>query len=339
MQRLSAVLILLGVSFACADRRPQIPSESVDRFKYQNAEILLFQHPTEPSHFFFTPSATIDPNAITCTPDLTLLVSLSTPDLLESLREYLVRQHRHCQTDRCQLFPLSIQSLRLVSTVDRTREFHLDSHSSLAQSVKFILRTSSLSDCHDVKSSIDSHCPSPQLEMQYSSRDLRMIPLAGNTSIYKQLQRQFSTRLPNRVPLTSDDFETLVSQIIDQARRSWKESPVIMRETLGRQQQHEHVMRLLERFSQDVHVIQLNSVTSPTDTHIAPLQCWNEHHALPVPYEGLEQNSNITAPVSPSDIHFKKDNEPAASENSIPIEPTPVRTRRARAGNKNTFIG
>ncbi|CAM2709311.1 unnamed protein product [Rotaria socialis] len=212
---------------------------SIGRFKYQDGEVILLKNKQKASEFFFTPFPYIEPNYTACNyndfsgrTELTLVLSLYTTDLLESIESHIKKHQKICRTEHCSASLLPMHSIRLFEKGNRTKEsqikYTLDnqwySNTPLRQTMEFIIYTLNMSICESFQDSIISRCRLPNFEIQYSldtqqttSRNVEVTTEhITSTSIYTQIKSQFHSNAQNMVALTENAYKNLLSETMDQ---------------------------------------------------------------------------------------------------------------------------
>ncbi|CAF3084991.1 unnamed protein product [Rotaria sp. Silwood2] len=217
----------------------QITTTNVGRFQYQDGEVILFQNQLKPSYFFFTPFPHIEPNLTDCNyndlsgyTELTLMVSLYTTNLLESIKHHVKKQHDICHTKHCEVSLLPIRFIRLTQKGLRTsaskEKYTLDSewHSNiqLRQTIDFIIYTSNRSICESLKNAIISYCRLSNFEIQYSLHGQQTVDRTlevttehvTKTLMYNQIKSRFPSDHQDTIALTRDDYKNLLNETMEQ---------------------------------------------------------------------------------------------------------------------------
>lgn len=141
---------------------------TIDRVYYHGDEVLLWRDPLQPARWYFTPLPIIHLNSTQCvfnpltqSHELFLVVSLSTPDLLDFLRQHL------CRTERCDVSLSPARFIRLMQKQPRN-DYQLDGRwhtlASLDQSIKFVIQIPSIAACDRALAT----CPSSSFAVRYS---------------------------------------------------------------------------------------------------------------------------------------------------------------------------
>ena len=223
----------------------QITATNLGRFPYQDGEVILFQNQLKTAHFFFTPFPQVEPNLTECTvnefsgrTELTLVVSLYTTNLFESVKHHINSQNDTCQTENCEVSLLPIQSIRLIQkglqTPESKTKYTLNSEwqskTSLLQTVQFIIYTSNISMCESLQNAITSRCRLSDFEVQYSAlghqTEVRTVVVTtghvANTSMSKQMKSQLHSKKQETIGLTENDYKTLVTETKDQITMNFR---------------------------------------------------------------------------------------------------------------------
>lgn len=209
---------------------------NVGRFKYQDGEVILSQNQLRPSDFFFSPFPHIEPNLTECYSndlsghiELALSVSLYTTNLLDSVEQYIKQHQNICRNERCEVSLLPMHSVRLfqrgLRTTDAKTRYTLDnewhSNTQLRQTIEFIIYTSNMSVCQNLKESIVLRCRLANFEVHYLlhgqqtiSRKMEITTdYITETSMYNQIRSQISQ---DTIALTGNDYKNLLSETMDQ---------------------------------------------------------------------------------------------------------------------------
>ncbi|CAF3856951.1 unnamed protein product [Rotaria sp. Silwood1] len=164
-----------------------------------------------------------------------------------------------------------MHSIRLfqkgLRTTESRKKYTVDSewHSNtqLRQTIEFIIYTSNMSICENLKDSIISRCHLSNFEVHYllhgqqtAARKLEITTEdVTRTLMYNQIQSQFSSNHQGTVALTSNDYKNLLSETMDQITMNLQveegfggiQDPVTVDRLLDRQLQYKQVK--LERIN------------------------------------------------------------------------------------------
>ncbi|CAF1039538.1 unnamed protein product [Didymodactylos carnosus] len=207
------------------------------RFKYQDGEVYLLQNQRKPIDFFFTPFPHIEPNLTECSlnefsghNELTLSVSLYTPNLINSIGDHLKQHYNICRIQHCDVSPLPMHSIRLfqkgLRTNDTQSKYTLDkewqSNTQLRQTVELIIYTSTMSVCESARTSLTSRCRLPNFDIRYSlhaqqtaTRQLGInTEHITSTTMYNQICSQFPSN-QDLIALTGNDYKNLLMEATD----------------------------------------------------------------------------------------------------------------------------
>ena len=212
---------------------------NLGRLPYQDGEVILFQNQLKLADIFFTPFPEVEPKLTECgdnefsgRTELTLVVSLYTTKLFESIKHHIKRQYNICPTENCGISLLPVQSIRLMQKglqkPEAKKKYTLNSdwqsNTQLRQTVQFIIYTSNMSTCKSLQNSISSSCRLSQFELQYSlsgqQTEVRTIEVitehVANTSMSKQMKSQLHSTKQEIIALTENDYKKLLSETMDQ---------------------------------------------------------------------------------------------------------------------------
>ena len=220
-------------------RTTQLAVMKMGRFPYQDGEVTLYKNQLKLFDFFFTPFPRIDPNLTECSNDgvsgraeLTLVVSLYTTDLVNSIQRHINNQNDTCATEDCVISLLPLPSIRLIDRVLRTSDFTVNSEwqnsTTLQQKVQFAIYTSNMSSCERLKDSIISRCGLSNFEVQYSSQGeqtaAQTIAVGTEhlmkTPMYRQIKSQLPCNDRDIVAVTPDHYKKLLSETMEQITMS-----------------------------------------------------------------------------------------------------------------------
>ena len=199
----------------------QMIANNLGRFQYQDGEVTIFQNKLMPSDFFFTPFPNIEPNFTDCHyndlsghTELTLVVALYTAGLVDSVRRHIKNRNDTCHVQHCGVSLLPMHSIRLVQKDLRTSEskkkYTLDSewHSNtqLRQTIEFIMYTSNMSICEDLRGSIISRCRLSNLEVQYSLQGQQTVGRSLEVTTEHVTKTSMYNRIKSQLPSQDQDI-------------------------------------------------------------------------------------------------------------------------------------
>ncbi|CAF4954337.1 unnamed protein product, partial [Rotaria sp. Silwood1] len=216
-------------------------TKNIGRIKYQDGEVVIKQNQQKQTDFFFTPFPYLRPEETQCYEnvfsdrvELGLQVELYTPQLIRAVKDYVYKyQSSLCgnttSLPMCDVSLLPMHSIRLVQK--DTRPNNTDqkytlveswySATLLLQSMKFIMYTSNITVCEQLRKALTENCQLPNFELQYSlhgqhsaQRQLEVnTEHVTSTNMYNQIRAQFPTA--ETVVLTGNDFKKLLSEATD----------------------------------------------------------------------------------------------------------------------------
>ncbi|CAF1297319.1 unnamed protein product [Rotaria sp. Silwood1] len=219
----------------------EMGTKNIGRIKYQDGEVVIAQNQQKQTDFFFTPFPYLRPEETQCyenvfsdRAELGLQVELYTPQLIRAVKDYLYKyQLSLCgnttSLSMCDVSLLPMHSIRLVQKDARPDNIHqkyilVESwHSAtlLLQSMEFIMYTSNITVCEQLRKALTEKCRLPNFEVQYSlhgqhstQRQLEVnTEHVTSTNMYNQIRAQFPSA--ETVVLTGNDFKELLSEAID----------------------------------------------------------------------------------------------------------------------------
>ncbi|CAF1081968.1 unnamed protein product [Adineta steineri] len=218
-----------------------INTENNDRIKYQDGEVIIAQNQKKHTHFYFTPFPYLLSEETQCYEDtlndrieLGLQVELYTPQLIEVVKDYLYRSKSSlCGNTTssfvCDVSLLPINSIRMVqkdlhSNKIRSK-YTLDeswqSTTLLLQSMEFVIYTSNMTVCEQLRKTLTEKCRLSNFEIHYSLNNQKILQRqlevnaehVTSTNMYNQIRTQFPEE--ETILLTEDDFKDLISESMD----------------------------------------------------------------------------------------------------------------------------
>lgn len=216
----------------------EVRTTNIGRVKYEDGEVILSQNQGKLTDIFFTPFPRVNPlnsechqNILSGYVELSLSVDLYTPQLIQTVRNYL-KEHFSTlcgENKTCAISLLPMNSIRLVQKGPRKNQtqqlYMIDnqwySNTVLLQSMDFPIYMTNESVCDHLRSSIVKRCYLPNFEIQYSLHSEKTVERQVNitaeqimsTSTFNEIRSQFPKA--DIVVLTGEDFKQLMSEITD----------------------------------------------------------------------------------------------------------------------------
>ncbi len=219
----------------------ELSTKDIGRIKYRDGEIVIAQNQQKHTDFFFTPFPYLESLKTECYDnilndriELALSIELYTPQLIQAVKDYLYKyQSSLCgdamSSSKCDVSLLPMHSIRLVQKGSRSNSIHqkytLDDDWQPAtlrlQSMEFIIYTSNMSVCEQLRRSLTEKCRLPNFELHYSLHGPQIVQQqlevntehVTSTNMYNQIRAQIPSA--ETVLLTGNDFKELVSESID----------------------------------------------------------------------------------------------------------------------------
>ena len=225
------------------DLQTGISTRKIGRMRYLDGEVMIFQNQQKSTEFFFTPFPYLQSEEIECHEnflddriELSLQVELYTPQLIQTAKDYIHKYQpvlcgNTTSSSVCDVSLLPINSIRLVQRNSRSNNTHqkytLDDSwqlgTLLLQSMEFVIYTSNMTVCEQLRKTLTERCRSPNFEVHYSIHGQRAVQRQlevnaehiSSTNMYNQIRAQFSSA--ETVLLTENDFKELLSQSTDRS--------------------------------------------------------------------------------------------------------------------------
>ncbi len=223
------------------DFQVEISTKKIGRMKYLDGEVMIFQNQQKHTEFFFTPFPYLESEETQCHEnflndriELGIQVELYTPQLIQATKDYLYKyQSILCgnttTSSMCDVSLLPINSIRLIQRDSRSNKTHQkytleDSWQPgtlILQSMEFVIYTSNMTLCEQLRKTLTERCRLPNFEVHYSIHGQRTVQKQlevntehiSGTNIYNQIRAQFPSA--ETVLLTGNDFKELLSQSTD----------------------------------------------------------------------------------------------------------------------------
>ena len=219
----------------------EVSTKNIGRIKYRDGEVVIAQNQQKDTDFFFTPFPYLQHEETQCHEDtlsdrveLALHVELYTPQLIQAVTDYLFKKQpflcgNTSSSSVCDISLLPMNAIRLVQKGLRsgntrhryTLEDSWQSATLLLQSMEFIIYTSSMTVCEQLRKTLTEKCRLPNFEVHYSLHGQNTVRRqldittehVANTTLYNQIRAQFPSA--ETVVLTGEDFKTLLSETTD----------------------------------------------------------------------------------------------------------------------------
>jgi hypothetical protein len=219
----------------------EVSTKNIGRIKYRDGEVVIAQNQQKPTDFFFAPFPYLQSEETQCHEDtlsdrieLGLQVELYTPQLLQAVKDYLYKsQSSLCgnttSSSVCDVSLLPMNSIRLVQRDSRSNKTHhkytledsWQSATLLLQSMEFVIYTSNITVCEQLRRTLTGKCRLPGFEVHYALHGQQTVQRqlevstehVTSTTMYNQIRAQFPTA--ETVVLTGGDFKELISESTD----------------------------------------------------------------------------------------------------------------------------
>ncbi|CAF1288507.1 unnamed protein product [Rotaria magnacalcarata] len=226
------------VSNECGISQAELNTKHIGRINYRDGTVMISQNRKKPNEFFFTPFPYVLPKETNCYKnelndriELGLQIELYTPSLIHAVKNYL---HKHQQVRcgismlyvLCDITLVPMKSIRLVqkssNSSSHLQKYSVDDswHSAtlLLQSMEFIIYSSSMRACEELRKTLAERCRLQNLEVHYSLSDEQVVQrqvevtteYVTSTTIFNRIRAQFPSS--NTVCLTRGDFKELIRE-------------------------------------------------------------------------------------------------------------------------------
>ena len=219
----------------------EVSTKNIGRIKYRDGEVVIAQNQQRNTDFFFTPFPYLQFDRVEChendfsdSIELALPVELYTSQLIQAVKDYVTKFHSSLcgnlsSSSICDVSLLPMNSIRLVQKSSRTNNIRnrytledtWQSATLLLQLMEFVIYTSNMTVCEQLRKTLTGKCRLPNFEIHYTLHGQQTVQRQlevntehiTDTNMFNQIRAQYPSA--ESVLLTGDDFKKLLSESTD----------------------------------------------------------------------------------------------------------------------------